>query len=179
MVLSASGEGFRPSATEARQDEPIDRISRPAGDIGLWNLGATGGSKGPVSFPRRPLFDPFFDQGKLARGKALVALGIGHSVVGIGGDDPTIQFALIGLIGDDGPDIFFEGIEKTIFGVDAEIGFALGGIGAMTGIAVVRKDWADIAVELNAIGEGSRIRDGERGDGKRGGGENGNESQQQ
>ena len=98
------------------------------------------------------LLDPAADEvalGGLERG--LVRIGRRHDLVGIGADDAEPRFGVGDVAGHESAEavaINGGGVEL----VEAELGFAVGGITAVAGEAVVREDGADVLVVGDGLG---------------------------
>lgn len=102
--------------------------------------------EGPVFLPFGAVFDPgaqdfFFPGGELSSG-----FRRWHDVVGIITEDAEDDFAGVRVSGDDGGDAVAGGFGLG-FKVEAESGFAGGGVGAVAVKAGVREDGEDVAVK--------------------------------
>ncbi len=88
-------------------------------------------------------------------------IGGGHAEGFVLGGDAADDFGMVGVAGDEGVlgVAEFDGIAG--FGVEAEFGFTIGGVGAVAGEAFVGEDGADVAVELDGLG-GEREREEEK-----------------
>ncbi len=155
------GEVFR---IEAGEGEAVDRIANPGGFARDRQRGGLHRLERPVVFPVRAMGDPLAKQGDLLGLELLAGLDRRHHVVLVGMGDAADQFALGGLAGDDGESAGLGGLEGVGLEVEAELGLALALVRAVAGEAVLGKDGADVAVEINRAGRGGR-----RGGGGKGG----------
>src|SRR5262245_16226892 len=71
-----------------------------------------------------------------------------HDLVGILAGDPTDQFTFRAFAGDDDW-FFFSDAKCAFFGVEAEFGFARFFVWSMALVAVLRKNGAHLAVEID------------------------------
>ena len=100
-------------------------------------------------FPFRAFGDPALEGIYLLRRKSFAGFERRHAVVFVLGRDTRDQGTLVRFAGDDGVVAGFQFGESAVLLVEAQAGFAFVGIGAVAGVAVVGKDGADVAVEIN------------------------------
>ncbi len=95
------------------------------------------------------LGDPLDEGGALGGGEGLVGLRRRHDVVGVLGLEPPDEFALARFAGNDRCLSGLGRCERGIAEVESQAALDLLHVGAVTGEAVVRKDRADLAVEVD------------------------------
>ena len=98
--------------------------------------------------PFGALLHPPAHQVDFVGGERGTGRGGGHAHRFVFGGDAANHFALAGIAGDDGVAAAKVGGGYG-FQVEAEFGFAVSRIGAMAGVALVREDGADVAIELD------------------------------
>ena len=72
-----------------------------------------------------------------------------HPVIVISGGDPINQLTFSRLAGNDSVIAGFELSKSLLFLIETQAGFALVLVRAMTGVTILGKDWADIAVIID------------------------------
>ena len=116
-----------------------------------------------MPFVGRSLLDPFPQQRRVAFRQAwLLRFGRRHHFVGIVGEDALDQFAGVRLARRDGGVAAQIG-QRTLAGVEAQLGLAILVVRAVADEAVVGKDGADVIIEANARGQGVRSAESQRG----------------
>ena len=122
------------------------------------NGGAGNGLEGPVVLIDGALFDPAFDESALREGERFfVRVGRRHDLVGILAEDALPRFGICEVTGRDGAHtaaVGGRGVEL----VEAEFGFAITGVAAVAGEAVVGEDGADVLVVGHVVEGGGRGR---------------------
>jgi hypothetical protein len=68
------------------------------------------------------------------------------------GSDASHQFALFRVSADDGMSAIAQIGEGVCFGIEPQRTFVVRSIGAVAGKTLVRKNWTDVAAEVNAAG---------------------------
>ena len=101
--------------------------------------------------PGRALVDPELQFGDLGGGEGFVRSLGRHAARGSGGGDALVEEAVGGLAGDDGGAVFAE-LEGGFLVVEAEVGHAGVGVGAVALEAVVGEEGADFALEVDSRG---------------------------
>ena len=101
-----------------------------------------------MRLPRGVLADPGSDQGDLFRAELLVALGRRHDFLRIPGDESLIELALLRVPPDHHGRCIFPFRKESRLGIEAHVGLARAGIGAVAGKAVLGQNRADVAIEL-------------------------------
>ena len=139
-------------ALEALEHEPIDGIPGPLLVADLRKLRALGWDERPVLFPPGALLDPGADEGDLLIAERRTAERHPHGRTGRG--DALDDFALGRVAGYNG-----EPPAQVLLGpglsVKPQLREPLGIVGAVAGIAFVRKDRPDIAIKLDNLGKGA------------------------
>ena len=101
----------------------------------------------------RALLDPLAQRLALLRRKRAVGIQRRHHVIRVRGEDAHDQFALLGLAGND------RAFAQRDFAViEAQLGFALVRVRAVAMKAVLRKDRANVAIEVDALGRAGCVR---------------------
>src|SRR5262245_50487923 len=100
--------------------------------------------------PVRALFDPEADQLDLRGGEPSVRVGRGHEVVGIRRGDAQEDLALLGLSGRDRA-VASEIAQDAPLRVEAQVCLPRLCVGSVALEAVLRKDRADVAVEVQLL----------------------------
>lgn len=101
--------------------------------------------------PVGTLADPALDQTGLAWCECELRVRGWHALIGILGDDPAVELTGSCLARRDNRDIVVLG-EQAGTRIETEIGLALRLVWAMTVVAQVREDRADVPVELDLCG---------------------------
>src|SRR5207248_2868142 len=124
---------------EAHQDEGVDRIGDPGGVLDRRRRPILGWDERPMLAPLGAVLDPLPERRDLIGGELLAAVGGRHVLLGAGAGDAFGQLAVIEVAGDDGAVSVVVGLGG-FFGVEAEVGFALFLVGAVTGVTVLGED---------------------------------------
>src|SRR5207253_1619409 len=103
--------------------------------------------------------NPVFERLLLRCSQNLAGFWRRHDFLGIGGKDVLDEFALLRFAGN--KNLAFE---SDVSHIQAELGFALIFVRAMTGVTILRQDRADITVKLDLIGRPERVERGTRGE---------------
>ena len=135
---------------EPLQHEEIDFVSRPCTVADLGKRCAPGRDEGPVFLPFGALFDPPLNQVDFAGCQRAAGRHRRHAPGRIGGGNPPDDFALRGIARHDG-----EASAEVLFGVrldvEAQLRPPAGLVGTVAGVALVRQQWPDVAVELDGL----------------------------
>ncbi len=159
------GRGFEAFAFERGEDKVIDRIRGPAGFVDLGGGGAGGRDKRPVRFVDGALGDPGADGFDLEGREFVVGVDRRHPLFGVGGGEAVHDLAAGRVAGDDGRGGAVAGGVSAFGGVEPQFRFPARGVGPVAGVAVLRKDGADVVVEIDLAQCGCLVRGG----GRRGG----------
>jgi hypothetical protein len=100
----------------------------------------------------RPLLDPPPEELHLPRGELQAGLFRRHHVFVVVGGQSAVRFALVGLARDDGEDALAVG-RRALVRVEPELCLTGGRVGAVALEAGVGEDGADVAVEVDAVGQ--------------------------
>src|SRR5262245_62382217 len=128
----------------------VDRILRPGGVLNGRQGRSRWRNECPMSGPRRALINPLTNQFDLYGGQVPLGFGRRHVVVFIRSCDPTIQFALRTLAGNNDRLAVFDA-KRFFLGIQSQFGFALLFVRAMASITIVRNDGLNVAVEINGV----------------------------
>ena len=158
------GGGLEAGGVELGADETVDRVLGPAVVRGLRQGGLLRRHERPVRLPRRALFDPATHERDLVGQQFLVGFGRRHDLILVLGKHALVEGALVRLALDDGRRLFMPFLvdarrEEAGFGVETKSGLAGAGIRAVAMEAVIREQWADIAVELHVVRREGRGQD--------------------
>ncbi len=133
--------GARESLSEAGEDEGVDGIFYLRFLIFDWRHRRTlGGDEGPVLSPRSALGDPAAEKIFLRGGEFAVRFRRGHHLLLVVAENARDEFAVVGLAGDNGRKFGFAAGEGGVAAVEAQAGFAGGGVGAVAVITVFREE---------------------------------------
>ena len=154
--LDGGGKFF---ALQAIKDEAIHGVRRPSRGVHRWQSGAHGRHVGPMLRISGALLDPGFDNGFIPVRERFAGIGRRHDVVLVVGDDAFVDFALLGLAGNDGRVAIGLG-KRTFAGIEPETSFAAVAtlavffVGTVATDAVFRKHAPDIAVKVDRLRNG-------------------------
>src|SRR5437016_3508307 len=101
-----------------------------------------------MPLPPRSLFNPGAEQLDLAWAELPAGTGRRHALLRVGGGDALEQLTLGQVARHEGLPAVPRG-ESPFCRVEAEVGLALGLVGAVAGETVVRQDGPDVAVEFH------------------------------
>ena len=108
--------------------------------------------------------DPAFEGFLLRRAQGFVRVLGRHLLVFVVGEDAGDECAFVRLAKNDGEVAGLGGLQGILADMEAEAGFAVSFVGAVTVEAFVREDRADVAIELDLRVRGAGvIEQGERG----------------
>ena len=131
---------------QAGEDKKIQGITGPRFEFHSGQRGAGGRLEGPMGFVFGALRDPAPDQFLLGFAECLVGGGGRHEVIGILGEEPFDDCALVGLAGDDGKLPGLGRLQRLVAPVETEVGFARGGVRTVAVEAVLREERTDVAI---------------------------------
>src|SRR5271154_5640332 len=130
-------------ALEPGKYESVNRIVGPGAIFDGGQLRTLRRDEGPVCFPLRALLYPPAQCLDLTRAELVAALiSRGHSNRWVVRCNALDQFASGRIARNDNR-------LGSIFLIEAELGFALSGIGSVAGVTLVRQDGPHIAIELD------------------------------
>ena len=144
--LVGLGGGLQALALQPGQDEAVDRVPGAVGEADGRRLGTLRGFEGPVLAPRRPLVDPAGEGRHLLGRERLAGLRRRHLLLGVVGDEPSDQLAVVGLAGLDDRVL---GPERPLADVEPEVGLAGAGVRPVAEEAVFGEDGEDVAAEVD------------------------------
>lgn len=127
----------------------VDFVFGPLLVFKRGKLGTFRSFVGPMLLPFGAFGNPTLEQVLLLRAQFLAGLGWRHDFVGIGGMDPFDEGAFLWVAGNDGEVAGFGGLESVVFQIKAQFGFAFILVWPVAGEAVIGKDGADFAIEIN------------------------------
>ena len=104
-----------------------------------------------MAFILGAFLDPAFDEGDLVFGKHLMELRWRHVVVCVVGAQALHHFAFFRVARQDRRFAGLAALARRLERIKTELTLDLVLVGAVTGVARVREDRADIAVELDAL----------------------------
>lgn len=146
--LFRGGQSLR---LESSEDEIVDGILHLVLIFDHWRGRTSKRHKRPVFFPRSSLPNPAGQVLNLLLVECFARFCQRHTLFVVVGGYSVIQFALFRFAGDnDG--IPLGSRESPRLGVQTQFPLAILRIGAVAGVAVLREDGADIAVEINLSG---------------------------
>ena len=105
-----------------------------------------------MGLPGRAFLDPALQGGLLFGGDHAMALGRRHQVVGVRRDDPAPERGFRRIAGGEHRPFLLGTAVEAFLGVESETRLALAGVGSVAVEAVLRKDGADLAVEVDLLG---------------------------
>ena len=108
--------------------------------------------EGPVTLVFGAFFDPLFDEGDLGFGEHLMELRRRHVVVRVVGAQTLHYFAFFRVARQDRRFAGLAALARRLERIQTELTLDLVLVGAVTGVARVREDRADVAIELNLLG---------------------------
>ena len=141
--------GFQPFLFQTRENEIINLIARPFLVLHRGQRRAFGFDESPVALPIRSFRDPTAQRINLRGRQRLAAFRRRHHVVFVLRGNARDQFALFRVAGHDGQVARFKRLERVVFPVESEFGFALLLIRTMAGKALVGENRPDVPVEIN------------------------------
>ena len=134
-------------AGEAPAHQSVDRVR-------VWILPDSGvfhRLECPVALVFGSLGDPAPHQRRLALAEAwFLRFRWRHALIGVAAEHAREQLAVIGLAGDDRR-VAAEIGERTLAGIEPQLGLALFRIGAVAEKTAIGKDRTDVAIELDAV----------------------------
>ena len=160
--LGGGSDFFR---REPGENEGVDGISdRRGGSVYFGNDRTLRGREGPVLVPRGALGDPTLEEVFLREGERAVRFRRRHDLLGVGTENASNEFAVVGFAGDDGGGTGLGGGERAVAAIKAKFRFAGLAIGAVAVVAVFRQDGLDIALETDRRFGSKADDEGEQGD---------------
>ena len=141
--------GFQPFLFQTRENEMIDLIARPVLILHRRQRRAFGFDESPVALPIRSFRDPTAQRINLRGRQRFAAFRRRHHVVFVLRGKARDQFALFRVAGHDGQVARFKRLERVVFPVESEFGFALLLIRTMAGKTLVGQNGPDVAVEID------------------------------
>ena len=164
--LGGGSDFFR---REPGENEGVDGISdRRGGSVYFGNDRTLRGREGPVLVPRGALGDPTLEEVFLREGERAVRFRRRHDLLGIGTENASNEFAVVGFAGDDGGGTGLGGSERAVAAIEAKFRFAGLAIGAVAVVTVFREDRLDVALETDRRFATKADDEGEQGDGGEG-----------
>ena len=146
--LIGFGRRLQPLGFQASENEIVDGVLGPGFVLDLGNCGAPRRIKRPVGLPFRPLIDPFAEEFDLFGRQNPARRHWRHGP--LPGTNPLIELAGRAVARHD--EVVAAAIGKHIlFRVEAQVPLAALFLGAMAGKAGVRKDGANVAIEVNRL----------------------------
>ena len=118
--------------------------------------------------PRGALGDPTLEEVFLREGERAVRFRRRHDLLGIGTENASNEFAVVGFAGDDGGGTGLGGSERAVAAIEAKFRFAGLAIGAVAVVTVFREDRLDVALETDRRFATKADDEGEQGDGGEG-----------
>ena len=102
---------------------------------------------GPVRVIVGPVFDPANEQFLLVLAERLVGTGSRHDLVWIVAENTQDQLAVLWVAGHDRV-----GVDGILTDVETKVAFAVFLVGTVAIVASIRKNGADIAIEVDVVG---------------------------
>ena len=164
-VAVGFGIGLEPFLFQRTEDEAIHVIARPLLVLHFRRSGTFRRDIRPMLRPLRALHDPAAQQVHLRGGQLLARLGGRHVVVVFRREcDDGEQAALLRLACDEGKPAGIKFLERVFLQVQAQAGLAFVLVRAVAGVAVLGKDGADVAPEIDRQRSGRCSRTGGNGE---------------